>query len=110
MVVFFDGRNNLCLTNDILTEYEEILKRKLPSSLANAIIKQIVRSPYTLLITKYFQFNLIEADPDDNKFVDCAVAAEAKFIVTDDRHFKILKEIDFPKVEIISLDEIIHLI
>ena len=53
---------------------------------------------------------MIEADADDNKFVDCAIAANAKYVVTDDNHFDILKRIDFPKVDIISIDDIIHLI
>ena len=106
----FDGRNQLCVSNEILTEYEEILTQRIPPILAQEIINQILRNPFTVLITKYYHFNLITSDPDDNKFVDCAVCAEAKFIVTEDRHFQILKEIDFPKVDIITLDEIIALI
>jgi len=45
------------------------------------------------------------ADPDDNKFVDCAVAGNAKYIVTEDSHYDVLKGLDFPKVDIIKLDE-----
>jgi len=30
----------------------------------------------------------ITHDPDDNKFADCAIAAEADFILTEDRHFQ----------------------
>ena len=41
--------------------------------------------------------------PDDNKFVDCAIAAHAKCIVTNDRHYDILKEIEFPKVYVVNL-------
>ena len=107
---FFDGRNYLCVTNDILTEYEEILQRETNNHIADIIITRIINNPYTILITPYFSFNLIQTDPDDNKFVDCAVTAEAKYIVTEDKHFQILKEIDFPKVDIITLDEIIRII
>lgn len=57
------------------------------------------------MITPYFHFDLIKADPDDNKFVDCAVAGNARFIVTEDHHYDILKEIEFPKVDIVKLDE-----
>ena len=105
-----DGRNYLCVTNEILEEYEEILQRKSSKEIASIIIERIINNPFTLFITPYFHFNLIASDPDDNKFVDCAVCAEAKFIVTEDHHFQILKEIDFPKVDIITLDEIIALI
>ena len=38
-------------------------------------------------------FGLITADADDNKFVDCAIIAGAKYIVTEDRRFNVLKEI-----------------
>ena len=106
----FDGRNHLCVSNEILEEYEEILQRKTSSILATNVIRIIISNPYTLFITPFYKFNLIEADPDDNKFVDCAVAGNAKFIVTEDRHFAILKTIDFPMIDIITLDEIMPLI
>lgn len=104
-VSLFDGRNQLCVSNEILEEYEEILEIKTSHLLATSVISQIIHSPHTSLITPYYNFYLI-SDPDDNKFVDCAVAGEAKFIVTEDHHFNILREIPFPKVDIISLDEI----
>lgn len=53
----------------------------------------------------HFSFGLIEADKDDNKFVDCAIAANAKCIVTEDNHFNVLKSISFPKVEVVGIDD-----
>ena len=38
-----------------------------------------------------FHFHLIAADPDDDKFADCAIAAEADFIMTEDTHFEVLR-------------------
>ena len=64
-----------------------------------------MHNQYTLFITPYFKFQLIDDDPDDNKFVDCAISANAKYIVTEDHHYNILKHIDFPKVDCITLDE-----
>lgn len=107
-ISLFDGRNLFCVSNEILEEYEEILESKTSRELASLVVKAIINNPYTQFITPYYNFNLIKIDPDDNKFVDCAVAASAKFIVTEDRHFNVLKEIDFPKVEIISLDDIMN--
>ena len=60
-----------------------------------------------MFVNPYYHFKLIVADPDDNKFVDCAVAANAKFIVTEDSHYDVLRDIDFPKVDITPLDDII---
>ena len=42
---------------------------------------------------------------DDNKFVDCAVAADAEFIVSNDKHFKVLEDIDWPKVTVLKIHE-----
>lgn len=100
-----DGRNELCVTNEILDEYHEILERKASSLFANLAINVITNNPYTLFINPYFKFQLIDEDPDDNKFVDCAISANAKYIVTEDHHYNILKHIDFPKVDCITLDE-----
>lgn len=41
--------------------------------------------------TVYFDFNLIQADPDDNKFVDCAITAGARYVVTEDHHYDVIK-------------------
>jgi predicted nucleic acid-binding protein len=53
----------------------------------------------------YYNLNLIKADEDDNKFVDCAFAANADFIITNDSHFNILKDIDFPNIPVLSIVE-----
>ena len=56
------------------------------------------------MITPHFQWNLISADPDDNKFVDCALNAGADYIVTNDRHFNVLKTLDFPPIKVIDIE------
>ena len=38
-----------------------------------------------------YHWRLIAADPDDDKFADCAIAAEADWIITGDAHFDVLK-------------------
>lgn len=43
----------------------------------------------------------------DNKFVDCAIASNADYLVTNDKHFDILKKVDFPKVNTIKIDKFI---
>lgn len=106
-ISILDGRNTLCVSNEILEEYEEILERKASHDFSVLALNVIINNPYTDFITPFYHFNLIEADPDDNKFVDCAVAGNAKFIVTEDHHFDILKNIAFPKVDIIRIDELL---
>ncbi len=106
-ISLMDGRNKLCVTTEILEEYTEIIERKTTARFAELALDVITNNPSTIFVTPYYHFDLIEIDPDDNKFVDCAVAGNAKFIVTEDSHFNILHQVDFPKVEIIKLDEII---
>jgi len=56
-------------------------------------------------VSPAYRFNLISADPDDNKFVDCAITAGATYIVSNDRHFEELRRYDFPKVDVRTLSE-----
>ena len=94
---------SLTHSTDILHEYEEIIGRHMGERVANTILQIIENASNVEYITKYFRWNLIDIDPDDNKFVDCAISANAKYIVTQDKHFNILKNITFPKVEVINI-------
>ncbi|MBQ9666797.1 MAG: putative toxin-antitoxin system toxin component, PIN family [Bacteroidaceae bacterium] len=107
---FLDGRNILCVSTEILAEYTEILEKKTSAAFAELALEVITNNPYTEFITPWYHFNAIKADPDDNKFVDCAVVANAKFIVTEDHHYNELKNLDFPKIETIRLDEAMYLL
>lgn len=102
---FLDGKYILCVSNEIVSEYMEILTAKVSSTFAENIVGAILRSPFVRRFDPQFHFNLIEADPDDNKFVDCAIIANADFIVSEDSHFRVLKTIPFPKVNVLTLDE-----
>lgn len=95
----------LCVTTDILQEYEEIIGNHMGQEVANTVLQLIENSINVEYITKYFRWNLINVDPDDNKFVDCAISSNAKFIVTNDKHFNVLKNVDFPKIEVVDIDK-----
>jgi predicted nucleic acid-binding protein len=61
--------------------------------------------PTVKKIDPFYKWSFITADPDDNKFVECAVAANAHFIITNDKHFKVLKDIPFPTIQTITIEE-----
>ena len=103
-----NGKYNLCVTNEILSEYTEVLQRNISPTIAENVMFLLLNLDNVVFIDTYFQFNLITSDPDDNKFVDCAIAANAKFIVTNDKHFNELDIIDFPKVEHITIAEFVE--
>ena len=97
-----DERFEICLNHEILLEYEEVLTRKYASTTAANFIKALQELPSAHQVEVYFNWNLL-ADEDDNKFVDVAVAGGASFIITEDRHFRKLSEIEFPKVEVMRI-------
>lgn len=100
---FETGQNVLCVSNSIVEEYVEIMQRLINVEVAEYVIKTIINSPFVEFITPFYQFHVINTDLDDNKFVDCAVAARAKYIVTNDHHFDVVKKSVFPKVIVVSL-------
>lgn len=88
-----------------MEEYAEVLARNISPRVSEVIVYTILTRPNVIRKDPHYSFGLIEADKDDNKFVDCAIAANAKCIVTEDNHFNVLKTIPFPKVEVIGIDE-----
>ena len=96
---FVEGKYELCISTEILDEYAEIIEKFYSVADADNTLAHIMLSPNTVQIIRYYEWNAITQDPDDNKFFDCAVAANAHYIVSEDRHFTILKRIPFPSVE-----------
>jgi uncharacterized protein len=90
-----DGRITLAVSTEISLEYREIITR-----LSGAERWRDVAALLELLeqlhgnirhVEPQFRFNVISIDPDDNKFCDCAIAAEANFVIAEDNHFDVLK-------------------
>ncbi len=95
----------LCLSNEILNEYEEIIGRYFSPEVASPFYDLLMAANNVEKITISYKFNLIKNDPDDNKFVDCGLAGNVDFIITNDKDYNVLHEIDFPKINIISLED-----
>jgi putative PIN family toxin of toxin-antitoxin system len=94
------------ISNEVLTEYFEILTNKYSEKTA-LLVYSILSAAVNVTFTEpYFKWQLIAADPDDNKFADLAIAANADYLVTNDKHFNVLKVTDFPKLNVITLDEL----
>ncbi len=95
----------LAFTTDILLEYEEMVSKKTNQEVAQNLMKLLIDLRSREQVEVYYFWNLIAQDADDNKFVDCAVAANADYLITHDRHFNALQDIEFPKVRIATLPE-----
>lgn len=101
---FMAGKYCLCFTDEILDEYQEIIEQRTGSpEIALNVISAIRNRSNTCHVEVYYHFELIQVDRDDNKFVDCAIKAGAKYIVSNDSHFDVLKTIPFPHVEVIDI-------
>lgn len=92
------GKVSLVVSTEILMEYAEILGRFYTPEVADLFLKLLTNLPDLERNMIDFQWGLIVQDPDDNKFVDCALNAGADIIVTEDKHFNILSTIPFPYI------------
>ena len=108
---WFRGELRWAVSTEILLEYEEIMQRKASLQKADAMMQIItlvaLRHGNIVFSSPSFRFHLVAADPDDDKFADCAVAAEAHYVITDDRHFDALKTAGY-KPQPIAPDEFIR--
>ena len=100
-----DQEYELLVSNEILTEYLEKCVEKYGLDDSEEKLDFLVDFPNVSLVTPSYHWQFIHSDPDDDKFVDCAVAGNADFIVTNDGHFKVLKGIQFPRLEVLSIGE-----
>lgn len=103
-LAFLNGLYTLCLSNEIIEEYEEVMARNLSPHVSESIITSILLRPNIRKVDPHYSFSLIKADVDDNKFVDCAIVSHADFIVTEDKHFHELSSIPFPQVDCMGID------
>lgn len=106
-----NGGIELCFSNSMLEEYEEILSKRWNSNVAQNVVASLLKSPHAVLVDPRFKWLLINQDPDDNKFVDCAIAANAVYLATNDAHFNQLKNADtYPPINILNADELLELV
>jgi putative PIN family toxin of toxin-antitoxin system len=98
------GRFDLAVTNEIMLEYHEIIQQKYGIDTANSFTALLNELPNIVFTNTYYHWQLIQTDPDDNKYCDCAVASRANYIVTEDKHFNVLKTISFPQLNVIDIN------
>ena len=102
---FLEGQYDLCVSNEILDEYQEILGQQITPTIAENIVLLILNQENVRLVDPHFRMSLITTDPDDNKFIDCAFAAGADYLVSEDSHFNVLRTTPFPLLNLVTLDE-----
>ena len=87
------GRIRPLITKEILKEYIRVFaypKFKLSENEINYIVHQEIL-PFFKVVKSIPGPSIINEDPDDDKFIQCAVAGNAKYIVSGDQHLLALK-------------------
>ena len=87
-----NGQVSIFTSSQIEKEINKKLKTKF--GLSDEEVAQILFdfSTFTLPIKASRKITVIDDDPDDDKFIECAVASRAGFIVSGDKHLLNLKE------------------
>lgn len=102
------GSFEMVVSNEILFEYHEKLSEKASPSVADNVIKLLLSLTNVTRQDIPFKWGLMHNDPDDNKYADCALIANVDFLVSEDKHFNIFREIEFPYLKVIRIDEFLN--
>ena len=88
------GQITLCLSRPIIEEYIEVLRRM---GLQNEreleeLLSLFAHGFHVLFAAKTPKLKIIEKDPDDDKFIECAVALNSKNIISGDKSLQEIKD------------------
>jgi len=78
----------LCVTEEILEEYVEVLARLGFSNEPELeeLLRLFKKKNNIIYTASTPKFHLIKDDPSDDKFIECAVTAQAQYIISGDKH------------------------
>ena len=100
-----EDKYDIFVTTEILLEYEEKIAELHNPTIAESFLEVLSVLPNVYPSTVYYHFLLITQDADDDKFADCAIAQGVHYLVTDDKHYKVLLQLGFPKVNLLKIKE-----
>ena len=100
----------MVISNDIMAEYEEIFSERANPKVANLVLEALGNLSNVEKQDIFIKWNIIEVDKDDNKFVDCAIGGNCHYIVTDDKHFNILKTRGNDLVGLMKIDNFLAIV
>lgn len=84
------GAMTLCLTNAIIEEYVDVLRRmKLDARELGELLDLFKKQVNCRFTAKTVRLKICE-DRDDDKFIEAAVSLQADYIISGDRHLKSL--------------------
>ncbi len=104
------GNYTLVVSTSILYEYEEILGERNGAFVTEATLAALLSLDNLIRQRISYDFHLVEQDPDDDKFVNAYVAGQADYLVTNDRHFRVVLASRFPTVRVVSAAELMEIL
>jgi putative PIN family toxin of toxin-antitoxin system len=89
-----NGKIILCLSKDILDEYVDVLQRigLKEEEEIEELLSLFAKGFNIVFTTKTPKIKAVKDDPDDDKFIECAVALKAEVIITGDKALKAMNE------------------
>lgn len=104
---FADKKFTWVVSNAILSEYAEIISDRYSVRTMEIILTIILQSKNHQRFEPSFNWQLVTDDPDDNKFVDCALGTNVDYLVSDNKHIKNLLKISnlFPPIPIVTFKQ-----
>ena len=87
------GEITLCLSKPIIDEYIEVLRRlELQNEKEIDELLSLFAHGFNVVFTaKTPELHIVEKDPDENRFIECAVALKAKFVISGDKALKAIQ-------------------
>ena len=105
-----DERLDRLVSTEVFFEYLEKIGEQSIAETAARLRQVFQFSASITVVEPSFRFRLIAADPDDDKFVDCAVTGDADYLVTDDRHYRQLKDVEFPSLRVVTARQFLEVL
>lgn len=102
------GEIILCVSKEILEEYIDVLKRFdfIEKHELRMLLDIFNKRMHLVFVASTSYLSAIKGDPADNKFIECAIAANAQYIISGDKHLKNLKM--YANIEILSPAEFLR--
>ena len=107
---FRAGKFAWYVSTEILLEYQEILAKTYSFNTAQLVLHQLAASPNVVFAEPAYRWQLIESDPDDNKFADLALSINADYLVSEDSDFNVFESLPFPKLNVVGLEPFLSML
>jgi len=102
------GEVTLCLSKPIVDEYIEVLRRieQKNEKEIDELLGLFAHGFHVVFTARTPELHVVEKDPDDNVFIECAVALKAEFVITGDKALKAIQE--YMNIKIVSPKEFLN--